>query len=167
LLRICSDIIDLQLNFFKEPALKEVIKKKAKVVDVTAGTPILNEGAYVKTIPILLSGSVKVVREEAGKELLLYYIYPLESCIVSIHCSINQLKSRVKAIAEDQSKAILIPSFEMAEWQRKFPSFNDFVINMYQKRFDDVLDAFNALAFQSLDNRILNYLKTKKPYHVS
>ncbi len=155
------DILTLQLSFFKEPELKKVLRERGKLVEVAPDTPILNEGSYVKTVPILLNGVVKVVREEAGKEILLYYIYPLESCIVSIHCGINQLKSRVKAIAEDHSKALLIPSYEVDEWQRKFPSFNNYIMNLYQKRFDDVLDAFNALAFQSLDNRILTYLKTK------
>lgn len=156
-----QEIISYQLDFFKEEALKQEIANKSKVVEVPAGTPILNEGTYVKTIPILLTGLVKVVREEAGKELLLYYIYPRESCIVSIHCGINDIKSRVKAIAEEESKAVLIPSSLVADWQKKYGSFNDFILQLYQKRFDDVLDAFNALAFQSLDERLLSYLKAK------
>jgi len=69
----------------------------------------------VKTLPILLNGLVKVIREDSSKEFLLYYIYPLESCIESINCGINQLKSRVKAVAEDHSKALLIPSHLIEE----------------------------------------------------
>lgn len=157
-----EDILSFQLSFFKEEALRNEIIEKAQLVEVQAGTSILNEGSYVKTIPILLSGLVKVVKEESGgKEMLLYYIYPLESCIVSINCGINDLKSRVKAITEDDSKALLIPSTIIGEWQRKYPSFNEFVLNLYQKRFDNVLDAYNALAFQSLDDRLLSYLKAR------
>ncbi len=157
-----ADILSFQLSFFKEEALRNEIVEKAQLVEVQAGTSILNEGSYVKTIPILLSGLVKVVKEESGgKEMLLYYIYPLESCIVSINCGINDLKSRVKAITEDDSKALLIPSTIIGEWQRKYPSFNEFVLNLYQKRFDNVLDAYNALAFQSLDDRLLSYLKAR------
>ncbi len=155
------DTLALQLNFFRESELQKAIIEQGQLVEVTSGTPILKEGSYVKTIPILLKGLVKVVREEAEKEMLLYYIYPLESCIVSIHCGINQLKSSVKAIAEDDSIALLLPSQSVEEWQRKYTSFNDFVLNMYQKRFDDVLNAFNALAFQSLDSRLLSYLNSK------
>ncbi|MEO1256250.1 MAG: Crp/Fnr family transcriptional regulator, partial [Bacteroidota bacterium] len=95
------------------------------------------------------------------KQVLLYYIYPLESCIVSINCGINDIKSRVKAIAEDHSKALLIPSSIVSVWQKKYPSFNQYILNLYQKRFDDVLDAYNALAFQSLDYRLLSYLKSR------
>lgn len=151
----------MQLPIFKEQALKEEFMQKGQVVEVAAGTPILQEGSYVKTVPILLNGLVRVVREEGGKELLLYYIYPLESCIVSIHCGLNQLKSRVKAVAEDHATAILVPSHHLSEWQRKYSSFNDFILNLYQKRFNDLLDAFNALAFQQLDTRVLSYLKAK------
>lgn len=80
-----QEVFDFQLSFFKEEGLKKEILEKTKVVEVEAGTPILNEGSYVKTIPLLLSGLVKIVRQEGLKETLLYYIYPLESCIVSIN----------------------------------------------------------------------------------
>lgn len=157
-----QDIISFQLPFFKEEDLRNELLKKAQIAEVEAGTPILKEGSYVKVVPLLLSGLVKVVKEESGgKEMLLYYIYPLESCIVSINCGLNDLKSRVKAIAEEDSKAIMIPSRFIKDWQRKYPSFNDFILNLYQKRFDDVLDAYNALAFQSLDDRLLSYLDAK------
>lgn len=150
-----------QLPFFKEHDLQAEIIEKAQLVEVSSGTQILKEGSYVKTIPILLKGLVKVVREDDDKEMLLYYIYPLESCIVSIHCGINQLKSNVKAIAEDDSTALLLPSESVESWQRRYPSFNTFILKLYQKRFDDVLNAFNALAFQSLDSRLLSYLHSK------
>ncbi|GAB4241540.1 MAG: Crp/Fnr family transcriptional regulator [Ekhidna sp.] len=157
-----KDILSFQLSFFKEEALRDEIAERAKIVEVEAGTSILREGSYVKTVPILLSGLLKVVKEEkGGKELLLYYIYPLESCIVSINCGIHDIKSRVKAIAEDDSKTILIPSSIIREWQMKYSSFNQYVLNLYQKRFDDILDAYNALAFQSLDARLLSYLKAR------
>ena len=156
-----SEVLSHQLRFLREKELHEEIKTQCQVVSLEAGSPVLRDGAYVKVVPILLSGLVKVVKEDAGKEFLLYYIYPLESCIISINCGINQLKSRVKAVAEDDSTAILIPAHLVGEWQRKYHSFNEFILNLYQKRFDDALDAFNALAFQSLDERLLSYLRVK------
>lgn len=157
-----KDIITYQLPFFKEVELREEILSKGRIVEVPSGTKILREGSYVKTIPILLQGLAKVVKHEAaGKEMLLYYIYPVESCIVSINCGLNDLKSRVKAIAEDDCRALLIPATALAEWQRKFPSFRKFILDLYQKRFDDLLDAYNALAFQSLDERLLAYLQAR------
>lgn len=157
-----QDVLSLQLPFFREALLKEEFANKGQLVSVPAGTEILREGSYVKTVPILLQGLAKVVKQETGgKELLLYYIYPLESCIVSINCGLNDLKSRVKAIAEEDSIALLIPSTVLSDWQRCYPSFAAFILDLYQKRFDDLLDAYNALAFQSLDERLLKYLHEK------
>jgi len=156
-----KEILAIQLNFLEEPVLQSAIIDKGIITEIKAGTPILNEGSYVKTIPILLKGLIKVAKEEEGKEMLIYYIYPLESCIVSIHCGVNQVKSRIKATAEEDSLALLLPSQQIAEWQNKYSSFNKYVMNLYQKRFYDVLDAFNALAFQSLDKRLLSYLNAK------
>lgn len=156
-----ESILATQLKYFKEEGLIKDIIAHGKIVEISAGTSILNEGSYVKTIPLLLSGLIRVVRQEAGKEMLLYYIYPLESCIVSIQCGMNDLKSRVKAISEDQSKALLLPSHSIAEWQRKYPSFNNFVLNLYQKRFYNLLDTFNELAFHKLDDRVITFLIAK------
>ncbi|MEM9326606.1 MAG: Crp/Fnr family transcriptional regulator [Bacteroidota bacterium] len=151
-----------RLSLFKEDALRREIIDKAQLVEIPAHTTILREGQYVKTIPLVVEGVVKVFREEGQREQLLYYIYPNESCIISIHCGFNNSKSHVKAITERQSTLILIPSFESATWQKKYPSFNLFVLNLYQKRFDDLLEAYDALAFQRLDARILSHLEMKR-----
>lgn len=155
------DILDDQLASFKEDDLKTAISSKGKLVEVPAGTVILDEGKYVKTVPLLLSGLAKVVQVQEGREILLYYIYPNESCIMSIHCGLNDLKSTVRAIVEEDSVAVLLPAFEIGNWQRLYPSFNQFIIDLYQKRFHNVLEAFNALAFQKLDDRILALLQQK------
>ena len=156
-----EQVLSHQFQFFKEERLKETIVARGKLVTVEAGTPILREGSYVKTVPLLVNGLVKVIRQEGLKEHLLYYIYPLQSCIVSINCGLNDLKSAVKAIAEEDSEVILLPSTMMESLQREYPSFNAYILSLYQKRFDDLLDAYNALAFQSLDQRLLSYLHSK------
>jgi len=146
---------------FKEKGLRDEICSKGKLVDVPQGTEVLKEGSYVKTVPLLVNGLIKVIRQEGLKEFLLYYIYPLESCIVSIHCGLNELKSTVKAITEENSYAILLPASLIGPLQKKYASFNEYILSLYQKRFDDVLDAYNALAFQSLDERLLSHLDAK------
>ena len=101
------------------------------------------------------------MRHEKLKEMLLYYIYSHESCIVSIKCVLSESKSTVKAVAEERCKAILLPADLLVHLQKTYSSFNDYIIALYQKRFDDVLNAFDALAFQSLDERLLAHIKAK------
>ena len=156
-----KETLAVQLPFFLEKDLKKEIANKGKLMDVPVNQVILNEGSYVKVIPILLSGLIKVVKYENGKEMLLYYIQPLESCIVSFNCSIKNEKSNVKAITESDCKILVIPAFDVENWKNKYVSFNSYFLNMYQARFEGILDAFNSLAFQQLDQRILTYLAAK------
>ena len=71
-----EEVLSLQLPHFREPELADALSQHAQLVTVPAGTPILQDGQYVKTIPLLLTGLVKVAKQEADKEMLLYYIYP-------------------------------------------------------------------------------------------
>ena len=48
-------------------------------------TEILSPGQKVDWIPMVLQGSIRVLRDDpSGKEILLYYIQPGESCVMSI-----------------------------------------------------------------------------------
>jgi CRP/FNR family transcriptional regulator len=115
------ETLEIQLSFFTETALKDEIMEKGKLMEIPPNQVILNEGSYVKVIPILLSGLIKVVKYENGKEMLLYYIRPLESCIVSFNCSIKNEKSSVKAITESECKLLAIPAFDVENWKTNTP----------------------------------------------
>ena len=160
-MEITKELIRTHFKQFKEPELIDEIGKNGTLVNVPAGEEILGDGKYVKTVPLLIQGLVKVIRHEKLKEMLLYYIYPQESCIVSINCVLHEVKSTVKAIAEAHSQAILLPSARIGALQRNYTSFNNYIIELYQKRFEGVLSAYNALAFQSLDERLLAHLRAK------
>jgi len=127
-----------------------------------AGTVILNLNAYIRSIPIVLSGNIKVVRtDEEGREILLYYIKPGESCIMSFLAGIHNDTSKVKAIVEEDAEVLLIPVGKAGEWIRQFPEWSDFIFNLYQKRFEELLEVVNAVAFKKLDERLLSWLKQK------
>lgn len=127
-----------------------------------AGTVILNLHAYIRSIPIVLSGNIKVVRtDEEGREMLLYYIKPGESCIMSFLAGIHNDTSKIKAIVEDDAEVLLIPVAKAGEWIRQFPEWSDFIFNLYQKRFEELLEVVNAVAFKKLDERLLLWLTQK------
>lgn len=105
-----QDIFKRAFPYFKEVALRKQLISKCEVKTIPVDTMILEEGSYVKLIPLLLSGSIKVVKHLDDKEVLLYYIYPYESCIMSISSSFNNEKSRIKAVTEEDSEILLIPS---------------------------------------------------------
>nr|WP_294858774.1 Crp/Fnr family transcriptional regulator [uncultured Fluviicola sp.] len=126
------------------------------------GEIILNENAYIKAIPIVSKGSIKVMRtDEDGREILLYYITPGESCIMSFLGGIHQDTSKIKAIAEEDTEILFIPIDKVSLLIKDYPEWLDFIFRLYHKRFEELLEVVNAVAFKKMDERLLNLLQKK------
>lgn len=148
--------------------LKKEVDEAGQVKTFRSGDVILNLNAYISSIPIILSGSIKVMQtDEEGKEILLYYIKPGESCIMSILAGIQNDKSKIKAIVEEDVELLLIPVDKAKQWIREFPEWTDFIFNLYQKRFEELLGVVNLVAFQKADIRLLNLLNQKSSLYKS
>lgn len=149
-----------KLVFEKE--LLDEIEKKGVRVSVKAGGTIMDIGQTVRTMPIILSGSIKVSRtDEDGREILLYYVNPNESCAMTFTCCMQQHASEIKAVAEEDVEMLAIPVGSMDEWMAKYPSWKSFVMRTVQNRFHELLKTIDQIAFQKLDERLENYLKEK------
>ncbi|MEI7524138.1 MAG: Crp/Fnr family transcriptional regulator [Mariniphaga sp.] len=142
--------------------LSKEIYGTGQVKSYPAGTTILNINDYIKSIPIVLSGSIKVIRtDEEGREILLYYIKPSESCIMSFLAGFNDNTSKIRAVIEEDAEVLLIPVAKASEWIREYPEWTDFIFALYQKRFEELLDVLSAVAFQKVDARLVHLLKQK------
>lgn len=143
--------------------LNEEVYRSGQIKSFPAGSVILNINAYIKSIPIVLSGSMKVMKtDEDGQEILLYYIKPGESCIMSFLAGLHNDTSKIKALVEEDAEILLIPVEKAGAWIREFPEWTDFIFSLYQKRFEELLEVVNAVAFQKLDNRLLQLLHQKE-----
>ena len=148
-------------HLFKSILNKE-INTFGMIKSFTAGTVVVNLHAYIKSIPIVLSGSIKVVQtDEEGREMLLYYIKPGESCIMSILASRHNDQSKIKAIIEEDAELLLIPADKASEWIKQYPEWTDFIFTLYQKRFESLLEIVHTVSFQKADVRLINLLKQK------
>ena len=141
--------------------LKQAILKEGIYQKIPAGTVVLEVGQYVKVIPIVLEGTLKVMGQFEDKELLLYYIGPSESCIMSFTAGLWQSPSKVFAVAEEDTEALLIPSSLLNDWVRKYPSLNELFFQLFNRRYEDLLDTLHHTIFQKMDQRILQYLQEK------
>nr|WP_245553804.1 Crp/Fnr family transcriptional regulator [Cytophaga aurantiaca] len=123
---------------------------------------ILNEDSYIKAIPIVLKGSLRVMRtEEDGREILLYYIKAGESCIMSFLGGIHHETSKVKAVAEEDVEVLLLPVDKVGVLLKDFPEWLDYIFKLYHKRFEELLEVVNAVAFKKVDERLLDFLHKK------
>ena len=141
--------------------LLQVIAAEGNLMDVPAGMEILKEGQYVRMIPIVLQGLVKVFTRVEEKELLLYYIGSTQSCIMSFSAGLSQSPSRIYAISEEPTMLLLLPAEKINKWLREFPALNVLFFKQYNLRYTEMLDTINSLLFGRMDQRLYQYLQEK------
>lgn len=155
---------DLRQNFaylFEEDLLQE-IDKIGVYKEVPEGFKLMDIGDYIKAMPLLLSGAVKVLREDdKGDDLVLYFIERGDTCAMTITCCMGQAKSEIRAIAETDTKLIMIPVEKMGEWMHKYKSWQNFILQSYNERMKELLEAIDTIAFLKMDERLLKYLRDK------
>lgn len=148
--------------------LEEEVQSNSLRKNLLAETVLVQSNSYIRSIPVVLSGSIRVMRQdEDGKEILLYYIKPGESCIMSFLAGIHEDTSKVSAIVEEDAEVLMIPIAKASEWIRVYPEWADFIFKLYHKRFEELLSVINAVAFQKLDERIVELLKKKSAIYQS
>ncbi|HRQ52592.1 MAG TPA: helix-turn-helix domain-containing protein, partial [Agriterribacter sp.] len=61
----------------------------------------------------------------------------------------------------DDMDMLVVPVQIMDEWLTKYPTWKSFVMKTIRSRFNDMLKTIDQIAFQKLDERLVNYLKEK------
>jgi CRP/FNR family transcriptional regulator len=154
--------LDSLAEFKTSPGIKEKLSAYGIAKTFSEGDVILNENAYIKAIPIVISGSIRVMRtDDDGREILLYYIKSGESCIMSFLGGIHHDTSKVKAIAEEETEILFIPVDKVSLLIKEYPEWLDYIFRLYHKRFEELLEVVNAVAFKKMDERLLNFIKKK------
>lgn len=145
-----------------ERGTAEVILETAKLKKLKADDWMVDIGDAILFMPLLLKGQLRILREdEEGHELLLYYIRPGETCAMSLTCCSGNAVSNVRAVAEEDTELLLLPIQIIDEWTTKYPSFKSFILKTYQKRFEELLNTIDSIAFHNLDDRLSQLLKQK------
>jgi len=143
------------------PDLVSEIMATAITKEIPRENEILREGQYVKVIPIVIEGLIKVFTRYEDKELLLYYIRPNESCIMSFAASLKNEPSKVFALTEQDTTALLLPVDKVSNWTRQFPDINALFFQQYNLRYSELLDTIHHVLFNRMDKRLFDYLQEK------
>lgn len=157
-----KDKLKQEYGFLFEAPLLEEINTEGNYKKVTSGEYLIDINENVTHMPLLLSGALKVLRQDhEGDDLFLYYIEKGDTCAMTLTCCMGQTKSKIQAIAEKDSELILIPVQKMDEWITKYSSWRNFVFESYNNRFNELLEAIDSLAFMNMHERVYRYLKEK------
>ena len=155
-----TDIIPT--DFSMNVALLEKLKKKGTIKIFPPDSVIIDENDYIKFVPIVLHGSIKVFKlDDDGREILLYYIKPGESCVMSFLGATCNGTSKIKAVVEEEAEVLLLPVHKATDLIRENPQWIQFIFELYNRRFEELLSVVNAIAFQKVDDRLWELLKTK------
>jgi len=152
-------ILDHKFPSFYDSELKDEIAKVGFVKTLKEGAHLMDVGQYVKTIPLIVDGKLKIFREdEDGNELFLYYLYNGEACAISLVCTINDKISQVRAVAMEDTTIISIPIEHMDKFMMTYRSWYQFVVRTYGQRLNEMLHTIDSIAFLKMDERLLEYL---------
>jgi CRP/FNR family transcriptional regulator, anaerobic regulatory protein len=154
--------LNSQITELFEPGLLEEIKRCKKVI-VDRNTDLTSSGGTMRYTPIVLSGSIKVTRgDESGKEILMYHINPGESCIISITSCLKKSFGNMDSLlvtSEKDTSMILVSDQQIREWHDKYKSWRTFITDLYNLRLTDILSIVDAVAFKSVDQRLVAFLQ--------
>ena len=146
-----------------EPALIKEMYQFGVIKHFKEGDIIMDYGKYIRMMPIVLKGTIKVYRmDDNGNEILLYYLSSNESCSIAYSCCVEAKKSEVKAVAEDDVELLAIPHIKLDEWLCKYPSWKNYIMHSFNERFLELFKSIESIAFRKLDERLISYLKEKQ-----
>jgi CRP/FNR family transcriptional regulator len=149
-----QEIVKKSFPFF-ESELRDVIAEQGILKSVPEGGTLIEEDQYIRSFPIVLDGVIRVTRMDLdGNELLLYYLKKSEVCTVSLSCCVDRARSRVRAIAEEDSTVIALPVELLDTWMSKYQTWKEFVMVSMRHRFDELLNTLDAVAFLKMDERL-------------
>jgi len=147
---------------FISNTLLERLKTEGVMKTFPPDAVIIEENDYIKNVPIVLSGSIKVFKQdEDGREILLYYIKPGESCVMSFLGAACNGTSKIRAVVEDKAEVLILPVHKAIDLIRDNPAWLEFIFQLYNRRFEELLEVVNAIAFTKVDQRLLEFLKKK------
>lgn len=156
------DIVKETYGYLFEEKLTEEIAQVATLKNFDEGDVLIDFGDYIKKMPLLIHGAIKILREDFDEgELLLYFIEKGDTCAMTMACCLGDTKSEIRAVAETNGQLVMIPVSKMEEWLGKYKSWRNYVFNSYNNRLKEMLTAIDNLAFMNMDERLLNYLSEK------
>jgi len=159
---ICQMELDNLVEFKSSPEMGKKLLDIGTLKNFEEGDVILRESSFIKTIPIVTKGSIRVMqRDDEGREILLYYIKAGESCIMSFLGGMHHDTSKVEAIAEENTEVLFIPVDKVDLMIKEYPEWLDYIFKLYHKRFEELLDVVNAVAFKKMDERLLDFIQKK------
>ena len=131
-------------------------------LQLPAGTQIFAERQPCQGFPLLLEGSIKVVKTAPnGREMLLYRVEPGESCIITSSCLLGHAPYSARGVAETPLTLLILPAPLFDRLVAENAGFRDFVFHLFSDRLAELMQLVEEVAFHRLDQRLAKLLLGK------
>ncbi len=149
-------------GYLFEQELLDEIEAVGIYKKVGQGDLLMDIGQPITMMPLLLTGAIKILREDdKGDELLLYFLETGDSCAMTFSCCMGKRISEIRAVAESDTELLMIPVGKMEVWMGKYKSWQQFILDSYHTRMLELLDTVDTIAFMKMDQRLLKHLQDK------
>ena len=164
--QLTTEEIQAYFPDFKEPGLHQVIANEGRIHRFAEGEVIMDYGNYVRMLPLILSGTIKISRlADDGSELFLYYLSRGESCAMTFSCCLASKRSEIRAVAEEDTVILGLPQQRLDEWMMRYQSWKNFVMHSYDQRMNELIRTIDQVTFNQLDRRLYDYVQKRAQLH--
>lgn len=109
----------------------------------------------------VLSGTLRAfLTSEEGKEITLYRLEKGYSCILSASCIFKNIQFSINIDALENTEAIVLPSEYLQRFSQNNMSLNQYILDLTQSRFSEVMWIMQDIVFSSFDKRLIKYLES-------
>ena len=145
-----------------DPGLLKDLAISAVEKNVQDGDILIDYGEEIKFVPLVLEGTIKVNRQsDEDHEIFLYYLMGGDTCAASFSCCMIRKRSEIIAIAEEDSRILMVPLQKADQWMSEYATWRNFIFSMYDVRMFSMIDTIDRLAFTNLDEQLIDYLEKK------
>ena len=164
--QLSTEEISRYFPAFIEPGLQQVLANEGRLLYFKEGDVIMDYGGYVRMLPLVLDGTIKISRlSDDGSELFLYYLSRGESCTMTFSCCIHDKQSEIRAVAEEDTTILALPHRRLDQWMMAYKSWKNFVITAYDQRLNELVKTIDQVTFHQLDKRLLDYVSKRAAIH--
>ena len=143
-------------------AQREGLLANASTLRAPVGTVMFDENQQCQGFPLLLSGSIRVIKSAAnGRELQLYRVCPGESCILTSSCLLGHATYNARGVVEQDVVMVVLPPAAFRLLLSQHEPFRDYIFSLFSERLTDLMQLVSAVAFQKLDQRLAALLIAK------
>lgn len=139
-------------------SLRAQCLQQARRLPVSAGDALFDPQQPCAYFPLVLDGRIKVSKPTPnGRELLLYRVFPGESCVISSVSLLSRRSYGAMGRAETDGELLLLNA-EQFDALMQQPAFRDHIFQLVGERLTELMTLVEELVTHRLDQRLASLL---------